>query len=140
MIRFLKSWAADREGLAAVEFALIVPVLATLLILGTDGWMNINANAEVRTALQTGARYYQTGGSSDDAATAAVTAAWPSKPADGALSIARSCSCAALPADCASTCPDATLPSVFVQLTAQGTYTGLMQSHPVSATNVIRVR
>jgi Flp pilus assembly protein TadG len=141
MMRFLKSWLGDREGLAAIEFALVVPVLATLLVFGVDGWMRVSQVSDARTALQTGARYYETGGGSDTAAQAAAVAAWRSKPADGALNIARSCVCGSNPADCASICTaDSSLPLVFVQLTAQGTYPGLIQSHPVNETNVIRIR
>lgn len=140
MIRFLKSWLADREGLAAIEFALVVPVLATLLIFGVDGWMQVSQVSDTRTALQSGARYYETGGASDSAAQAAVVGAWPSKPSDGVANVARSCLCGSNPTDCATVCADQSLPSVFVQLSAQGTYSGLLQSHPVNETNVIRIR
>lgn len=140
MRRLLRAWRDDRSGLAATEFALIVPVLATLLILGSDGWLQANQTSDVRTALQTGARYYESGGSDDNAAQAAMLAAWASKPANGSLSTARSCTCGSTPTVCTSTCPDSSLPSVFVQLTAQATYSGIWQSHAVSQSNVVRIR
>ena len=42
--------------------------------------------------------------------------------------------------DCATVCTGNNLPSVFLTLTASGTYSGLMQSHTLSQSDVIRVR
>jgi Flp pilus assembly protein TadG len=123
-----------------MEFALIAPLLATLLMVGADTWLNISQKEDMRTALQSGARYYQTGGSDDATAQLVAQQAWPSKPADGAVSVARSCTCGTTPADCSTLCPGSNPTSVFLTLTAQGTFTGLIQSRVMSQSDVVRVR
>jgi Flp pilus assembly protein TadG len=140
MMRRLRHFRTDRSGLAALEFALIAPFLATLLLVGADTWLTVSQNEDMRTALQSGARYYQTGGSDDPTAQLVAQQAWPSKPADGSMSVARSCTCGSSPADCATLCAGSNPPSVFLTLTAQGTFSGLMQSRVLSQTDVIRVR
>lgn len=135
-----RRFISDRSGVAALEFALIAPLLATLVIVGADTWLHVSQNEDMRTALQTAARYYETGGSDDPTAQLVALQAWPSKPADGAVSVARSCTCGATPADCATLCPGSNPPSVYLSLTAQGTFTGLLQSHILSQNDVVRVR
>lgn len=133
-------FASDVRGVAALEFALIAPLLVTLVIVGADTWLNVSQNEDMRTALQSGARYYQTGGSDDPTAQLVTQQAWSSRPADGAVSVARSCTCGSTPADCSTPCPGSNPPSVFLTLTAQGTFTGLLKSRVLSQNDVVRVR
>ncbi|HEX3363737.1 TadE/TadG family type IV pilus assembly protein [Phenylobacterium sp.] len=140
MMRRFARFASDRSGLAALEFALIAPLLATLLVVGADTWLNVSQNQDMRTALQSGARYYQTGGADDPTAQLVAQQAWPGKPADGAVSVARSCTCGSSPVDCATLCTGSNPPSVFLTLTASGTFTGLLQSHAMSQNDTVRVR
>jgi len=140
-MRKLRSFLSNRSGVAALEFALITPILVAVLVLGSDGWLRISQLNDERTGLQTGIRYYQTGGGDDTAAQLVAQNAWPGRPADGALQVVRSCTCGATPIDCASLCPGGTNPpSVFLTLTAQGTYSGMMESRVLTQTDVIRVR
>lgn len=139
-MRWLSRFRTDQRGVAALEFALIAPLLATLLLVGADTWLTVSQNEDMRTALQSGARYYETGGSDDPTAQLVVQHAWPSMPADGSTSVARSCTCGTSPADCATLCPGSNPPSVFLTLTTQGTFTGLMHSRVLSQSDAVRVR
>jgi Flp pilus assembly protein TadG len=130
----------DERGGAAVEFALLLPMLATIMLLGVDGWFRINQASQMRSALQTAARYYQMGGADDTAASALAAKAWAHKPGDGAVNIARSCTCAGAGAACTSLCSDTSLPLVFVNMTATGTYAGLTHSETLTTTAIVRVR
>jgi hypothetical protein len=56
------------------------------------------------------------------------------------MSIVRACTCGSTAVACTTVCGGTSLPSVFVTLSATGTYGGLMQSHVLSQSDVIRVR
>ena len=136
LVRFLR----DRRGVSAVEFALIAPVLAAVLVMGFDGWMATRQALDMRTALQTGSRYYQTGGADDEAALALALAAWPARPAGGVLSVSRSCRCSAQVAACDVTCPGSVVPSTFVTLTASSAFSGALSPRQLTESEVLRVR
>jgi len=140
MMRPLRNFLGDRSGLAALEFALIAPLLSAILLLGADTWLNVSQHEDMRTALQSGARYYQSGGADDPTAQLVAQNAWRARPADGTVSVARSCTCGTTPDDCATLCAGNNPPSVFLTLTAQGTYSGLLQSHAFSVNDTVRVR
>jgi Flp pilus assembly protein TadG len=137
MRSFGKFWR-DRRGISAIEFSLILPVLTSVLILGFDGWMMINQSQDMRTSVQTGARYYQIGGSDDADARTAALAAWVNKPAAGDVQVARACFCGATTNNCASSCASGT-PSTYVTLTATSTFSGMIQSKALTETEVVRV-
>jgi hypothetical protein len=66
--------------------------------------------------------------------------AWTGKPADGALSVVRACTCGATPIACNLLCPGSNPPSAFITLSATGTYAGLVHTHAISESDVLRVR
>jgi len=135
----LTSFWRDRRGISALEFSLIAPILATVLILGWDGWLMINQSVDMRTAVQTGARYYEIGGTDDTAAQTAALAAWVKKPAGGAVTVARACYCGSTTSSCSSACASGS-PSTYVTLTATSTFSGALQSKALTEKEVVRVR
>jgi Flp pilus assembly protein TadG len=140
MMRFLRSLRDDR-GVAAIEFALILPIMVGVLLLGFDGWLRINQVTQMRSALQAGARYYQSGGADDTAAAQLALAAWSHPPADAAVNTARSCTCGGVGASCSSLCANSSLPNTFVTLTATGGYSDPMVGHQtLTETGSVRVR
>ena len=139
-MRNLRAFASDQGGLAAIEFAFIAPIIVVILVMGVDIWLQGTQVAAVRTALQTGARYYETGGNDDPTAQAVSVAAWSTKPTGGALNVVRSCMCGSTPVSCTTLCPGSEPPSAFVTLSATGTYSGLTKVHAISQSDVIRVR
>jgi len=138
-MRRSRSFWADRRGISALEFALIAPVLSTILVLGWDGWMMMNQATDMRTAVQTGARYYQIGGTDDAAAKAAALAAWVSKPSGSALTVTRACFCGSAANSCDTACASGT-PSTFITLAATSTFSGTMQHKSLTEQEVVRVR
>jgi Flp pilus assembly protein TadG len=140
MMRRLRAFAADHRGLAAMEFALIAPVLITVLVLGVDGWLQGTQTSQVHTAIHTGSRYYETGGNDDTVAQTVAMSAWSGKPANAALNVVRACTCGATPIACNTLCAGSNPPSAFITMTATATYTGLVHSHAISQTDVVRVR
>jgi Flp pilus assembly protein TadG len=136
----LSAFSSDRRGVAAMEFALIAPIIVALLVLGVDGWLQGTETSQARTAIHTGARYYETGGGDDTVAQTVAMSAWQSKPADAALNVVRSCTCAATPVACSTLCAGSNPPSTFISLSATGTYSGLVHQHAISQSDIIRVR
>lgn len=139
MMRALGSLRDDR-GIAAIEFALIVPVLVGMLLFGLDGWLRIDATSKMRSALQAGSRYYQSGGSDDTAAANLAMQAWAAAPRDATVNTARSCMCGTTPASCTALCANNNLPTAYISLTATGTFTGLMHSEPLTQSGAVRIR
>jgi Flp pilus assembly protein TadG len=140
MIRALKRLAGDERGHAAIELALLLPVLVALLVVGVDGWTQMRQASQMRSALQTGARYYQLGGSSDTTAQATALASWVAPPPDAALNVSRACLCGTTANACTGVCPDQSQPAIDVTLTAAGTFTGTTYTRAMTQTEVVRVR
>jgi Flp pilus assembly protein TadG len=140
MRRALQRLVADRRGVSALEFALIAPILALVLVFGIDGWMSTSQLGDMRNALQTAARYYQVGGGDDDQAQDAALAAWTRRPTDGEVSIDRLCRCGTSAADCSSLCSGDTPPAVFVTLEATSQFHGAMRRMSLRDQEVLRVR
>jgi Flp pilus assembly protein TadG len=139
MRRLFHRWR-DERGAAAIEFALILPILVGALLLGADGWMRLNQQSAMRSALQTGARYYQGGGSDDNAAAQLALQSWAHAPTGAAVTTTRSCSCAGVGASCTSQCADASLPAAYVTLTATANFSSLMSTEPLSESGSVRIR
>lgn len=139
-MRLFAKLRRDIRGVTAIEFALIAPILSSVLILGWDGWMMISQSTDMRTAVQTGARYYQVGGSDDTVAQSAALAAWAHKPSAGSMSLVRSCTCDATPTSCSATCAVGATPMTYITLTATAPFDGAIQHRNLTETEVIRVR
>jgi Flp pilus assembly protein TadG len=141
MRRGLLSFLRDRRGVSAVEFALISPIVAGLLVFAWDGWQAANAQMKMRNALQAGAEYVMTGQADDNTAKAVVSNYWAGKPTGAAVTVVRACKCGGADNVCTGLCPNTTTPpSVFVTLTASGTGQGLFKSRSLSQQLVVRVR
>jgi Flp pilus assembly protein TadG len=59
-----KLFCSDRRGIAAVEFALLLPVLSAFLIFVADFGLAFNVKLKLLSAIAAGAQYAQTNGSS----------------------------------------------------------------------------
>ena len=138
-MRLARSLKDDR-GVAAVEFALVLPILVGLVLFGIEGWTRINQVSQMNSAISSAARYYESGGADDSAAATLAMAAWNHPPGDGAVTTARSCTCGGAGASCASQCANNTLPNVYVTLTATGTFTGIMHTALLTQTGGVRIR
>lgn len=136
-MRFLR----NASGAAAVEFSLIAPILAMVLIgLGAGGG-TILAYNKARQAVSSGAQYAMTGGTDIAAVQAIVLEAWPTKPADAEVQVDQQCFCGAASNACTTNCAsDGDYPVRMTIITATGTYNGLMGAVNLSATQRVRTR
>ena len=128
------------QGAAAVEFALIVPVLAALVLGIIQYGGMIIANQQMHDGISSGAVYVMRGGSDATAIYDITVSAWPNKPADASVTVNQSCKCAGATSTCSSLCADQSYPQSYTSIAATGTYTGLWGSQSMSATQVVRTQ
>lgn len=124
IMRRLVRGCADAKGVAATEFALVVPILALITILmsevGQAAVSAMNMQAAVRASIQ----YAMNGGSDMTVAQTVGKNAWEDPPADASLTAVQSCKCGAAAATCGTVCADGSPASVFVTATAVATIGG----------------
>lgn len=130
----------DRRAAAAVEMALIAPVLAVLAITSFTVWDAATRGQDMRVALKTGAQYYMNGGLDDAAAQSVTMSAWQNAPSGASVVVTRSCYCVTTPQSCSILCAGNTPPSVYATLTAKGSWTMADANPNLTETRVVRVR
>ena len=128
-LRHIAALLRARDGNAAVEFSLAVPVLAIIFVPLVDIGMAVYQKMQVQDAAQAGAQYAMLHGWNSSAIQTAVTSAT-------ALSVSaspapsKSCGCpdssAVTAAACGSTCSDGRTAGTYVTVSAQATYAPLL--------------
>ncbi len=128
------------RGNSAVEFALILPLLAILLV----GIVDIGRYAYQRTdmfgAVRAGAQYLMAGGSNEVTTEAIVTRSWSQAPADGTVSVDEFCLCGGEVVMCNALCADDEAPDAYTRIVVSGTYRGIFMSLANEASETVRVR
>lgn len=101
----MRFWRND-SGAAAIEFGLVAPILAMVLVTtGTMGGMVLAYN-KMRQAVSSGAQYALTVGEDTAAIEDIVELAWDDMPADGEVTVTQACFCAGVAHnDCSVVCP-----------------------------------
>ena len=132
--------AASRSGAAAVEFAIVLPVLAAFFIAVIQYGGMIIAYDQMHDAVSSGAIYVMRGGSTSATIKSVAVKAWPNPPGDASVSVNQACLCAGVTASCSSLCGDGSYPQTFTTIAASGTYTGLWGSQSMSTSQVVRTQ
>jgi Flp pilus assembly protein TadG len=140
MMRALRRFARDHRGVAAVELALVAPVLAGLAFAGFEVWRYTHDVQAMKDGVTAGVQYYMNGGRDDANAKAIAEAAWVSAPEDAEVSISRACLCGTTAHVCTTLCSNSTVPEIRVTLQATATYDRTKFASNLSETQVIRVR
>lgn len=140
----------DKAGMAAVEFAMVLPILCLVCFGIADGWSYVTSYLQMRAGVKTAANLVMAGAGSDaakDTGTQAVAlSSWDNKPDDAAVVLVRSYLCGTTVVNATTICGGTKLPTVFVQITATGTWVppfnfGVFPDpRAISHQQVIRVR
>jgi Flp pilus assembly pilin Flp len=136
----VRPFVKREDGAAAVEFALIVPILAVIAIMLPDtsdivfGAMNMNM--AVRSSIQ----YAMNSGTDMAQAQTIGNSTWTSKPAGATLTASTYCKCGASAGTCGALCMDGSLPSTYVTVVGSATFGGTVISVPLTTTQTVRVR
>ena len=127
----LKTMFAARGGVAAVEFAIVVPILLAILVPACDLGMGFSQKQQVWEAAQAGAQYALANGFASTAIQNAVTGAASLSSISATPAPAESCGCptgssvaAANPAvpPCTGKCPNGAQSGTYVTVTATAVY------------------
>jgi Flp pilus assembly pilin Flp len=130
----------DKGGASAVEFALILPVLALILIgVGEIGHV-IYQRTDMHGALRTGGQYVLNGGRDLATARELVLRSWNSAPEDREVETLRFCLCQEVEHACSAPCDDDSIPEAYVRLSARATLGGVLVEYGESADDSIRIR
>ena len=135
-----KQFASHAGGAAAIEFAIIVPVFAGLVV-ALDSYANLaTGTAEMQTGARSAIQYAMHGGTDMNAAKTLGMQAWNNKPADATMNVVQACLCGNTASACNQPCADGSYPTSFVTVTASGTFGGAVYRHTNQITEKVRLR
>ncbi|MGA0599616.1 TadE/TadG family type IV pilus assembly protein [Caulobacter sp. KR2-114] len=136
----LRRFARDHGGAAAVEMALVSPLLAGLLVGIANYAPELDQAHKMRDAVQSAATYVMTGGSDPTAIRTVATTAWTGYGSGDTVSVSQWCSCAGVAGSCTTLCADSSVPQGYTTISASMTYVGPLGSQPITATQTVRTR
>lgn len=133
----------NMSGIAAVEFALITPVLAIILIGLIDIGRFVSDRGKMTRAIQTGSHYFMVGGDDGDRARQIISGNLSNAFGDRyapQVSVAQFCTCAAVTHACNTNCSDGTVPNAFYNLKISATYKGIFLTRTHEIDDDVRIR
>jgi Flp pilus assembly protein TadG len=143
----MRKFFRDDTGVGAIEFALIAPLLALVLLGTISGWAYYTQNNYMRDSVEVAGKYFLQGGTSEEVAVNIAEAAWTDKPDDGEIALNKTCTCAGAAASCSGVCSDNSIPQTYWTIEASSTYTDPFLGEavfenglPLYEREVIRVR
>jgi Flp pilus assembly protein TadG len=122
--------ADAHAGMAAVEFALIGPLLIMAAVCTIDLGMGMHRKMQVQTAAQTGAEYAATHGFDANAIASVTTSATSLTGIAASPAPTRFCGCPTSTginaSSCEATCAGGQMAGTYVRVSAQSTYTPIL--------------
>jgi len=150
LLRFVGSTEDGIRGAVAVEFVIIAPILALMLVCTLDLGMGIYRKMQVQNGAQAGAGYAVLHGFTASSIETAVTSATSFTGVTASPAPSEFCGCASSSgvstATCASTCSGGSSPGTYVTVSAQGTYSTMLpypvvpNSYTLSAQSTVRIK
>lgn len=143
----MRKFAADASGLSAIEFGIVTPIFAFVIIGILEGWSFATSVLGARTAVYAGENYVMQGGTEENAIRSVALSTWENRPEDGDVTVKRYCECSGAVVMCGGLCSVSQKPpEAFIEISAAGTWESTLQTRwfPVSRElgqrQVIRVR
>ena len=136
----------DDSGSSAVEFALLAPVLAVVLLGVVDGWSLASFTLSMRAGVGSAANLYLQGAGDDSAVRSTALANWQDHPEDADVTIVRTYRCGTEVVASTDMCDGSKSPAIYITVTATGTWTApfevdfLGTEQDMAHEQVIRVR
>ena len=135
-----RRFARARQGAAAVELALVIPVLAVLVAGVMQYGGMIIAYQQLHNGIASGAIYVMRGGTDATTIKDVALGAWPNQPSNASVTVSQFCTCAGVTSSCTSLCSDNSYPLGFTTISGSGTYTGPFGNQSMSATETVRTK
>lgn len=140
MSQFLRTFFKLNDGNAAVEFAVIAPLLAGVLLSGFAGWDAAQRRQDLGAALDLGTAYYLGGGTDDSDAKSRTMSGWDNAPGSANVTISRLCKCGSVTTTCNSLCVADRPPATHVVISASADYPDALVNKSITGTRTLRVR
>jgi Flp pilus assembly protein TadG len=146
----LLAWAAGNSGAAAVEFAIVVPVLALVVTAVIDIGFGVHYKMQVEEAAQAGAQWAIKNGFDANAISSAVLSATNASAINASPSPATFCGCAngssVSNITCGTKCPSGATAGTYVTVSSQMTYNAILgypgwpSSYNLTAQSTVRLQ
>ncbi|MGD9979270.1 MAG: TadE/TadG family type IV pilus assembly protein [Hyphomonadaceae bacterium] len=133
-------FARNRRGASAVEFGLIMPVLAVTLLGIAEVGQIVYQRTDMHGALRSGGQYVLNGGRDLAAAREIVVRSWTGMPEDAVVEATRFCLCSNVAHACSSPCSGGSVPEAYIRLRATATLGGIVVDYGDAADDSIRIR
>lgn len=109
----MRRYFQNEDGAGAIEFAVIAPFMAVVLLGTIFGWAYYTQNNYMRDGVEVAGKYFLQGGTSQETGLAIAEAAWTDKPDDGTVALNQTCICDGAAAGCGSVCSDGSIPEKY---------------------------
>lgn len=141
LITFARTFRMDERGVAAVEMALVAPIIAGIALVSMNLWQATLRRQQQEEALRVASQYYMLGGNDDARARELGLAAWVDKPANATMVVSRVYRCGDAQVEAATLCGDAqTPPATMVKIVASATFEGAVFQPSQTRSEMVRVR
>lgn len=137
---FLKSFAADRRGVAALELAVAAPLFALVAAGMASVAPYVTTNNSMHQAVEAGRKYVMAGETSPAAVQQITMSAWTGRQQGDTAQVSQYCSCADVQGSCTTLCADGSVPHGYTVIAAQSHYTGAIGDRMITAQQIIRTR
>ena len=136
--KLAKRLLGDRKGTAAIEFGLVLPVLAAIAV-GVPDVANIATGAiNMDGAVRAGVQYAMNGGTNTSSVATFASRNWVSEPQGATMAASEACYCDGVVLTCGQPCAGTT--SSFITVVATATLGGSMISMPISKSQKVRIQ
>lgn len=136
----LPGYARSTGGAAAVEFSLLGPVLATVVLGISQVSAILVGSSDMETASRAAIQYVLNGGTDMSVANDAGIQAWDNMPANATLTSSEFCTCDGVTSSCTQACPDGSVPYQYVSVVTTGDLGGTLFHVNRTQTQTVRVR
>jgi Flp pilus assembly protein TadG len=117
------SWNFGSEsGVAAIEFALVAPILCLVCLGIMDGWSLASSALSMRASVKTAANMVMQGAADDAAIQAVALSSWDNRPDDAQVILNRVYMCGNTTVSVSSLCQGSKVPLTFVHIQAKATW------------------
>lgn len=136
----LKRFASDRKGIAAIEFAMLLPIMASVIVLTLDVSLHVVNRMRMESAIRSGIQYLMYNGRDLDQLQSVVETSWSPAPANAVVTTERYCLCFEARHTCTVLCSDDSAPESYFGVSTSGTLDGFVVNTTLQGSEEIRVR
>jgi len=136
----LTRFRCSAHGVAATEFALVLPFLASIALLLPDLSQAAVGVIQMQGAARAGIQYAMAGGTSLTEAQTLGLQAWNDQPTDANLTASENCICAGAGSTCGQPCSDGSSPQEYFSITASGHVGGTFIGFENSVSRSVRIQ